>query len=531
MQVQVQIPWWRIVVALFFLIGLGLRVLHATTLPEFSFQDGARDVLVAKRLIAGQVGWEVAPASAGIIPNTPLPYWITTFWYALAGVQGVLMWHILAGSAVMVIAYVTGRLIADKQSGLVALVVTAFSPELIRLSQIIWPTHAFVAIYALGLYVSLLALHTHQLKWYWWAALCGWIIQMLHSSELLLVLVLEVVLGWSLWKLMQQKRIDLIDFKKWQVTVVLSWVVWLLASFGLVGRFALTQSSIELQQLPLFSWSLKEVVLTLVAYGRLTTRFVSFVFYWQFWLLVALAWLAIGIQRKRQSVQQSVGLYRLLWLLFGTIAVVVFGPTGIVSSWYVSFHSYVVVLLVSTIPYLISRTKWQQYLLSGLLLALVLGQNWFWLVGHLRYSAGTLYADSEQIASKINADIHSQKIEPTHVSILVFEAGDEGSDYRELAERWHTSSIQLALESLDPVYVRRVSVVPWADHWSNYVQPLQDVYYVVCPITTDLNVCVHQLSWSSSFDAELVSEFVASNSHPLAIYRVTVLPAAIETGH
>lgn len=123
--------WW-LFVAVIFMLGMGWRLWQAEKLPGFSFQDGARDVLVAQRLVAGQVSWEVAPDSAGIIPNTPVLYWLIAGWYALGGLNGVLVWYMVAGALVMLLVYLTGTLLGNKETGLLALGLAALSPELIR---------------------------------------------------------------------------------------------------------------------------------------------------------------------------------------------------------------------------------------------------------------------------------------------------------------------------------------------------------------------------------------------------------------
>ena len=177
-------------------------------------------------------------------------------------------------------------------------------------------------------------------------------------------------------------------------------------------------------------------------------------------------------------------------------------------------------LVISLIPYLISKTHRQQWLISAVLLVSVVVQNWFWLAGHLKYSIGGEYVDSVQVASSIDTDIRAQRYDLKRSTLIWFATSDAGKSHHELAQRWHTSSIQLALESIDPAYEQRVRVVPWATNWSNYVQPFQDLYYVVCESSINGGACTDEILWDQNIAVVQIGELVSSNHQTLIIYRV-----------
>lgn len=511
------------IVGVIFLLGLGLRLWQVQTLPGFSFQDGGRDVLVAKRLVAGQASWDVAPASAAIIPNTPLPYWITAWWYALGGLWGVLGWHVLAGTGVMVIAYQTARMVSGKSAGIIALALTALSPELIRQSQMIWPTHAFILLYAAGLLLFLLALKSQKLVWYWCSLLCLWLIKMLHASELPLVLVMEVFLGWFLWNLHRQLIINRYQIIKWVVVMLAGWIVWAVFSFGIVGRFNWQQSNLELHELLVDSQSIGQMIATMASHVRLVTQFVTLRFSILFWLLVAAGMIWMWSGANGLGNKQVIWFARRLGILSATVLFTLFSPSGQVNNWYVSFHSYVVLLLVSMLPTTVSKTSYWRILASVLLVGSIIAQNWYWMDGHLRYPTQGIYADSQRVAAIINTDVVEQNYQPSEVTLLLFEKGEEGKSYQAIGQEWRTGSIQLALEEIDVAYEQRVQVVPWARSWSNILQPFEKIYYVVCPTKTLTDQCVSTINWEGNFASVYLGEFWASSLELLMVYRVILL--------
>lgn len=506
-------------IVVIFILGLCLRLWQSQALPGFSFQDGGRDVLVAKRIVHGQASFDVAPASAAIIPNTPLPYWTTAFWYAVGGLWGVLSWHVLAGVGVMMMAYLTTRMIAGEHAGWIALVIAALSPELIRLSQMIWPTHTFVFIYALSLFLFLSALKKQELKWYWWSVFSLWLVKMLHASELPVAIVMEVMLGWSIWQMYLRKSLEPRQVWYWVGGVVMSWMLWMMLSFGVVGQFNWHQSGSEFEQF-VVGQSVSQMLQTMVSHLQFTTQFVTLRFSSWFWgyMLLGLFWMWFGANHVIRGT--TLYMLRVLGILFATVLATCFSPSGQVSNWYVTFQSYVLVLLVSVFPISLSRYRFWQVASSVVLVAVVLQQNWFWLSGHLSYPVQGTYADSLQVAKLLVSDSKQEGYSPVSSTLLLFEVGEEGKSYRIIGQEWRTSSIQLALEEIDAEFVQRVRIVPWAENWSNIIQPFHELYYVVCPVVDGADGCVGAIDWDGEVSTKLIGEFWASSNQVLKVYRV-----------
>lgn len=497
-----------LILILFFIFSLAFVLRYGESIQEnwLSFGDGGRDLLVTKWVSEGKTEFNITPLSSlTFIPNSFLYFQMLGLVSKIGGIEILSLIPVLGGSLVAIFSFfIINQIFKSQWLGLWSAFLVSTSIFFIRTASFVWQPYIQFPFTVSAFLFVLMALYTHQKKYYWLSLLPIFFSLSLHHSGILTSIIFSFFLVIDYWFFVFKLRFSWHN-SGYFFSMFSLWTMWLV--FIYFGRsLVLTEvSTSEIGAISLF-----DAVEQLKAFvNGLFFAYSGHLFFltWQKLLVFFLTIFALFRAGQQKFLPKRISIFILVCLT--SLIFLVLVPGEEYRHWYFYFQTFLSYLLIPLSP----RMIWPKKKNGNYLLILSVGFfSWLALRGFVL--PGQLVVEplneSRIAAGIIDSHLKRTNRNLTDFAIITKDAGVSENKLQNLIHSYRSASVQYQLELINSEYEKRIKVVDAAKVWSNYLEPESNQYYFFCFDYYDTYYeCVEDIYFDedSSFEIELISSY------------------------